>query len=47
MEENSPSLLPLVADSPLWDGAFGKTAKLSALPKAPSPRELAKPSGFD
>ena len=46
-QENSPSLLPLLADSPLWDGAFGKTAKLSALPKAPSPRELAKPLGFD
>ena len=27
---NSPSLLPLVADSPLWDGAFGMAAKFPA-----------------
>ena len=30
MEENSPSLLPLVADSPLWDGAFGITGQFPA-----------------
>ena len=28
--ENSPSLLPLVADSPLWDGAFGMVGKFLA-----------------
>ena len=27
---NSLSLLPLVADSPLWDGAFGMAAKFLA-----------------
>ena len=25
--ENSPSLLPFVADSPLWDGAFGMAVR--------------------
>ena len=42
---NSPSLAAL--DSPLGDGAFGKTGNFDVLPKAPSQRELAKPSGFD
>ena len=40
-------IFPRPGEVVLWDGAFGKTAKLSALPKAPSPRELAKPLGFD
>ena len=41
--------LPPVAygDSPLGDGALGKTGDFPAMPKAPSQRELAKPSGFD
>lgn len=37
---NSPSLAAL--DSPLWDGAFGKTRKSPSLPMAPSLRELAQ-----
>ena len=52
--ENSPSHLALLDASPLWDGAFGIAGKFLAKvqsfrvrQEAPSPRELAKPSGFD
>ena len=34
-------------DSLLMEEALGKTRNFSVLPRAPSLRELAKPSGFD
>ena len=42
---NSPSLLPLVADSPLWDGAFGITVQFPAKAQSLRARQRLPPRG--